>query len=95
MEITSSPLAPSTSRYIEVYTGDGVFEVSYWVADEQRPSGFQVLAQAPYDGSGGWSQFWFEFNSSQSRGGEEAYAWGRNIAILRDLALSEAASLIP
>ena len=88
--------------YPDVWTTYAMFmdisnnEASYWAWDENQ-SPVQILDRegVPFSGQG-WSEFWFEYNSSQSRSGQpEAYAWGRNLAILRDLTLSEAQSLIP
>ncbi len=68
-------------------------ELSYWVSDEEQPVK-QILRRAGFDGSRGWTHFWMEFNSSQSRRGPEAYAWGRNIVTLRNLSYAEAQELV-
>lgn len=66
-------------------------QLSYWVGDEERPV-VTVLDAVPFDwlqnyGDGfGFDEFWFEFNTSQSRdSSEEPCFWGRNLAILRDV----------
>ena len=65
--------------------------LSYWVGDEGSPT-VQILDAVPFDWQanygGGFSldEFWFEFNTSQSRvSEEEGLFWGRHLAILRDV----------
>jgi hypothetical protein len=65
--------------------------LSYWVGDENRPT-VAILNAVPYNWSAAYGsgfkfdQFWFEFNTSQSRSSsEEAYFWGRNLVILKDV----------
>ena len=66
--------------------------LSYWVGDEDRAT-TQIFDDVPFDwaatyGAGfGLDQFWFEFNTSQSRtSAEPACFWGRNLVVLRDVA---------
>lgn len=63
---------------------------TYWVGDEDRAP-VAVIDNVPfkwkqnYGSEFGFNQFWFEFNTSQKRTGPEAYHYGRNLVILRDI----------
>lgn len=64
---------------------------SYWVGDEDRTA-VAILRSIPFDWQAnygsryGFNQFWFEFNTSQSRSGPEANMYGRNLVVLKDVA---------
>lgn len=65
-------------------------QISYWATGPSDDAWVQIIERAPYGGEGGFSSFWFEHNSSQSRSGEpEAYAFGRNYVGLRDVSYDE------
>ncbi len=80
----------------EVWTRFWVFidfdnnRLAYWVGDMNRDTE-TILNFVPFNwtqnyGSGfGIDEFWLEFNSSQQRTGPEAYLWGRNVVVLRDV----------
>ncbi len=61
---------------------------SHWVADENREP-VQLFDRLPLkfanDLANGVDNFWFAFNSSQSRDGPVIYTWARNFAVLKDL----------
>lgn len=58
---------------------------SLWVGDENRPP-VAIHVNSPVNFAGREvNQFWFEFNTSQSRIGPEAHIWGRNSIILRNV----------
>lgn len=65
-------------------------QFSYWAGDEDREP-VRLLDAIPFDwqvnyGSQyGFDGFWFEFNSSQDRQGPEAYMYGRNLVVLRNV----------
>lgn len=62
-------------------------QFSLWVADEQRQPVLVVDRLQFTNFNGGLDQFWYEFNSSQSRSGGASLAiWTRNLVILRDVA---------
>jgi hypothetical protein len=75
--------------------------VSYWAADEVRRP-VRVSDQSMLDWSTqygadlAFDQFWFEFNTSQSRDtGPEAHMYGRNLVVLRNLdGVAEAEALV-
>ena len=66
--------------------------ISYWAADENQAP-VRILNQGATNNVNP-NSFWFEFNSSQSRNGPEAYAWGRNFAALRNITVQEAEALV-
>ena len=61
---------------------------SHWVADEDT-NPVQLFDRLPIDYSNnlaaGVDNFWFEYNSSQSRNGPVLYTWARNFAVLKNL----------
>lgn len=63
---------------------------TYWVGDEDRAP-VAVIDSVSFDwkknygANFGFNQFWFEFNTSQNRRGPEAYHYGRNLIVLRDV----------
>lgn len=64
---------------------------SYWVGDQDREA-VKIIDSIRFDwsqnygGDQGFSEFWFEFNTSQDRpSGPNALMYGRNLAILRDV----------
>lgn len=64
---------------------------SLWVADEDTKP-VRLFNRMQYSNmSGGIDHFWFEFNSSQERGGGSSLTvWGRNFAALRNVSDVEA-----
>lgn len=61
-------------------------EFSLWIADEDTHP-VRVFDKRQFSSmSGGLNNFWFEFNSSQSRsGGASLNVWGRNFIALRNV----------
>ncbi|MEO1036286.1 MAG: hypothetical protein AAFX44_12085 [Pseudomonadota bacterium] len=66
-------------------------KLSYWVGDANQGV-TKVLDEINfnwrqnYGSRYGFEEFWFEFNTSQERSGPEAYHFGRNFAVLKNVA---------
>lgn len=76
--------------FLDIDTG----RADYWVGDANRKA-VKIIDNAPWIAPRGkWNQFWFEFDSSQVRNRLEAYAWGRNAVVLKDLTIAEAQALV-
>ena len=80
-------------------------EGSQWIADETQAPVLihdrNLLTFSGADGTGtdtgpGIDQFWFEYNSSQSRTDAmpDLFAWFRNFVVLKDLSFAEARALV-
>lgn len=72
-------------------------QYTLWIGDEQRAP-VRVYDRFTFSGQGaspGIDGFWFEHNSSQGRtGGPTLYIWERNIAVLRNINLTQAQSWV-
>ena len=88
-------IQPDTWTRFWMYCDFANNEMTYWVNDANQ--GTVTLHDAvPFNwtqnyGSGfGFTSFWFEFNTSQSRSGPEQYHYGRNLVVLKDVSNPQA-----
>jgi hypothetical protein len=88
---TEFQVAPETwTRFwVEVEIVETGFDrVSLWIADEKR-NAVQVLDRRELESAGSLTNFWFEYNGSESRTGGPLVAYVRNLVVLRDVASPE------
>ena len=86
-------IEPSTWTRYWAYVDFDTSTFSMWMADENRQP-IALFAALPIAWTNGHSrtnnfllnQFWFEYNSSQSRTGPELFAWFRNFVVMKNVA---------
>jgi hypothetical protein len=81
-----------TRFWVQVDIKPDAFDlVSLWVADEARQP-VQLLDGREIDSAGSLTDFWLEYNSSQTRSGGPLVGYVRNVAVLRNV--TDTASLL-
>jgi hypothetical protein len=86
-QLASFQVMPNTwTRFwVEVdIRSDGHDLVSLWVADTSHPA-VQLLDGREIDSAGSLTDFWLEYNSSQTRAGGPLVGYVRNVAVLRNV----------